>query len=169
MGNTDVNINNEELDKFLKGDIGDFLQTAESITDTVKDIQAAREAGLTTPEDLASSIESFLQQGASVLDTMTIYCNNMPDSESVNSLASLINALSGAINKIAGLWKTEQTHRNRLELEQQRHENKLKEITLKEQLKANRGGEVLGNNAQDMIEVSTADIVDQLMNAKKSK
>jgi hypothetical protein len=166
----DVQINNEELEKFLQGDVGEFLQSTQTIDNTIKEIEIARQNGLPTPEGISEKIESFLEQGSSVLETMTIYCNNMPDSESVNSLASLINALSGSINKIANLWKVDQQHRNRVELEQQRHENRMEEIKLKERLKSNRDcKDVMGNNAETMTEISTADIVEQLMNAKKSK
>jgi hypothetical protein len=169
---SDTKINNDALEEFLAGDVGDFLKSTKSIDNTVKEMQVAQSAGLPTPEGVTVALEGFLEQGKSVLETMTIYCNNMPDAESVNSLASLMNAMSGAINKIAALYKTEQAHRNRIELEEKKHELKMKEIEFRERLRAtNRdnetGNEVLGDNSEEMIPVNTADIVNQLIDAKK--
>lgn len=173
----EVKINNEALDAFLKDDLGDFLRTTKSIDETVKTIQVAHEQGLTTPDGVMSAIEDFLQKGSSVLDTMTIYCNNMPDAESVSSFASLITALSGAINNIAALYKTEQAHRNRIELEEIRHEHKLKELAYREKLRAagKNKGENKGENentgdgeSETLVEVSTADIVNQIHELKQN-
>ena len=169
----DVKINSDALEEFLAGDVGEFLKTTKSIDNTVKEMSVAHAAGRPTPEGVTIALEGFLEQGQSVLETMTIYCNNMPDAESVNSLAALLNALSGSIEKIASLYKTEQAHRNRIELENIKHENKLKEIEYRERLKASKkdgeGEEVLGDNAETMVPVNTADIVNQLIEAKSRK
>lgn len=168
--NDEVKISSDALDEFLSSDVGEFLKTTQSIDNTVREIQVAKEAGLPTPEGIASSIETFLQQGASVLETMTVYCNNMPDAESVNALSSLINSLTSAINKIANLYKTEQTHRNRIELEEKKHELRMEEIKYKEQLKAIKAGgkDVIGGEEpEEMVEFNTAEIVDQLARAKR--
>jgi hypothetical protein len=168
---SEVKISNEALDDFLKGDLGDFLSTTKNIDEQVKTLQVAQANGLPTPEGVTLALEGFLEQGSTVLETMTIYCNNMPDSESVNSFAALLNALSGAINNIASLYKTEQTHRNRIELEERKSELRMKEIEFKERLRAkNKPGETAANIEEDsetMIEFSTADVVNQLIDAKK--
>lgn len=170
----EIRINNEALDAFLKDDLGDFLKSTKSIDETVKTIQIAHEQGVMTPEGVTQALEDFLQKGSSVLDTMTIYCNNMPDAESVSSFASLITALSGAINNIAALYKTEQAHRNRLELEEKRHELKMREIVYREKLRsASKTKDANGNENDDdtetMVEVSTADIVNQIFERKQSQ
>jgi hypothetical protein len=164
-------INNDALEEFLASDVGDFLKATKSIDNTVKEMQVAQSAGLPTPEGVTAALEGFLEQGQSVLETMTIYCNNMPDAESVNSFASLMNAMSSAINKIAALYKTEQQHRNRIELEEKKHELKMKEIAYKESFRTRKGdGEEIivdeNGNAETMIPVSTADIVAQFQNTK---
>lgn len=167
----DTQINNAALDEFLSGDIGEFLAATKNIDETVKEMTVAHENGLASTDAVHQALASFLTQGESVLETMTIYCNNMPDAESVNSFASLMNALSGAINKIANLYKVDQQHRNRLELEDKRHDNKMKEIEFKERLKnSKKDGDptVLGEeDAETMVEVNTADIVEQIINSNK--
>lgn len=170
----EIRINNEALDAFLKDDLGDFLKMTKSIDETVKTIQVAHEHGVMTPDGVSAAIEDFLQKGSSVLDTMTIYCNNMPDAESVSSFASLITALSGAINNIAALYKTEQAHRNRLELEEKRHELKMREIAYREKLRsANKNKDANGDEnegeSETMIPVSTADIVNQIFERKHNQ
>lgn len=165
-----VQINSNALDDFLKQDIGDFIQTTKSIDDTVKKMSVAQSNGELSPVGVHQALEQFLDQGASVLETMTIYCNNMPDAESVNAFASLISSLSGAMNNIANLYKTEQTHRNRIELEEKKHELKLKEIEFKERIKVAKqdGDPIVGaDEAETMVEVNTASIVNQLIDAKK--
>lgn len=169
-----VNINSAALDEFLKTDIGDFIQTTKSIDNTVKEMSVARAAGELSPAGVHEALSSFLEQGASVLDTMTIYCNNMPDAESVNALSSLINSLSSAMNNIANLYKTEQSHKNRLELEERKHELKLKELEFKERLRASSKkdgdrGLVEGDNVEALVEVNTADIIQKVMDAKKEQ
>lgn len=166
----DVNISSEALEEFLKGDLGDFLETTKSIDKTVQTIQMTQEQGLVTPEGVTKALEDFLEKGASVLDTMTIYCNNMPDAESVNAFSSLMNSMASAINRIAALYKTEQAHRYRIELEEKKHELKMKEIEYREKLKTkNRNPEATDDeeDGETMVEVSTKDIVDQLIRAKQ--
>jgi len=173
----DINISNEALNEFLDSDLGDFLSSTKSIDHTVKEMQVAQMNGVPSPEGVTLALEGFLEKGATVLDTMTIYCNNMPDSESVNSFAALMNSLSGAINNIASLYKVDQAQRNRLELEEKKHELKMKELAYKEQLRASskKAGETGGpaalaegdDGATTMIEVSTSDIVDQYLLANK--
>jgi len=171
----EIKINNQALDDFLHGDLGEFLATTKNIDETVKTIQIAKESGLPTPEGVTLALEGFLEKGASVLDTMAIYCNNMPDSESVNSFASLMNALSRAINNIATLYKNEQSHRNRLELEDKKHEYKMKEIEFRERLKATNKNLETGEGtlegleeAEVMVEVSTSDIIEQYIKVKNN-
>ena len=169
-----VKINNQALDDFLAGDLGDFLSSTKDIDTTVKEMQVAQLNGVPTPAGVTAALEGFLEKGATVLDTMTIYCNNMPDSESVNSFASLMNSLTGAINNIAALYKIDQAQRNRLEIEDKKHEHKLKELEYRSRLKATLknaqpGDPQLGmKEADTMIEVSTSDIVDQYLAAKKA-
>ncbi len=168
--NNDVKINSSALDEFLKQDIGDFIQTTKSIDNTVKEMSVAQSKGELSPAGVQASLEKFLDQGGSVLETMTIYCNNMPDAESVNAFASLINSLSSAMNNIANLYKTEQTHRNRIELEEKKHELKLREIEFKEHIRVAKkdGDPIIGeeDDAETMVEVNTASIVNELINAK---
>lgn len=167
--NNDIKINNDALEEFLSSDVGEFIKSTKSIDNTVREMAVSSANGTFSTEGVTAALESFLEQGTSVLETMTIYCNNMPDAESVNSLASLLNALSGAIDKIASLYKAEQSHRNKIELEEKKHELKLKEHEFKERLKLKRKDDTIdaGDASTTCIPISTADIVDQITKSKK--
>lgn len=168
----EVNISNTALEEFLSSDLGDFLKTTKNIDKTINSLSIAKNNGDITPAAITEVLEEFLVKGSSVLDTMTIYCNNMPDAESVNAFSALLNALASSINNVATLYKHEQSHRNKLELEEKKHELKLKEIEFRERLRATAKE---GNSSElleeptTMIEVNTANIVNELINAKKLK
>lgn len=167
--NNPVNIGSEALNEFLAGDLGDFLQDTKEISKNVENM-AMTTGG--TPEAITKTLESFLEQGSSVLETMAIYCNNMPDAESVSALSSLISSLTSAMNNIASLYKRDQGHLDKLELEQKKHENKLKEIAFRESIKARKGepGETGEETAETLVEYNTADAIDRIMqNVKKEQ
>jgi len=168
----DVNINAEALDEFLKGDLGDFLSDTKAVTQQVESLEVSSFTG-DTPLAITKTVESFLERGASVLETMEIYCNNMPDSESVSAFASLISSLSSAINNIASVHNKIQDHQNRIELEERKHELKMKEIEFRERIKATvkaeaGPGEVIpGESAEELVEYNTHDIINQIVEINK--
>lgn len=163
-----VNIGNDSLEEFLKNDLGDFLSDTKEISKNCENLALAP-AG-SSSELVMQSLERFLEQGSSVLETMTVYCNNMPDAESVSAFASLIASMSGAMNNIANVFKREQDHINKLELEEQKHKNKLIEIEFRETVKARAKETVPGETmeqADTLLEYNTADIIAQIVDNSK--
>ena len=156
--------NNDELTRFISEDLGGFLSETKAMTSIPDNTTPL----ISNNNDITNTMAQFLEKGASVLDTMSVYCNTMPDAECVASMASLLNALTSTIDSISKMYKDEQAHLNKLELEEIKHKNKLKEFEFKEQLKHNKPGEdVVGDNVQSMVEFSTADIIQQIIDSQK--
>jgi len=160
-------INSEELNRFLSEDLGDFLSDTKEIATRADSALAKVTDGENIEDGIVKSLEGILDRGNSVLETMTIYCNNMPDAESVTAMAALLNALTGALSNVSSLYKAEQQHRFKIELEERKHELKLIEIEHREMIKAKArelapGAGGKQEQADDMYEFNTNDIIDRL-------
>ena len=163
-----IQINSEALDKFLEEDLGSFLQDTKHINETVNSLAVDTFSG-NAPEQITLALQGFLERGSSVLETMEIYCNNMPDAESVNAFSSLISSLSSAINNIASVHQKLQDHQNKIELGQKNHEWKMKEIEFRERIKASIKAETISGNpeggktTEQLVEFNTNDIIDRIV------
>jgi len=168
-----ININSDTLDKFLENDLGGFLSESKKITSSLNNVDlSSSELAINNYDALSisNSIQSFLSRGETVLETMQLYCNNMPDPESVNAFSALITALSSAINNIAAVQNKLQDHKNRLELEEHKHNLKLKEIEFREKIKQQNKQDTPGDlnnldkdtSTTNLLKFNTSSIIEQI-------
>lgn len=114
---------------------GDVLYNAVMSTETQQKRLPAAELSLDSPAQVYKEYAKLVQSGNELLTAAKYLINTgEPDGEAITAVASVITSVKETLKEFSNLHTSELRHQRQMELENLRHENRLKLLEKKREL-----------------------------------